>query len=156
MAGNTFPRYPRVGYINAVQYTSGLHIVSSKDTDGSPTAGSGSNLIVFIADVTNGSFVQRIIFTPVSSVASTSVVARVIRVYETSVVSGGTGTDANWWNVGEISCVIQNTANPTSAISSITMNLNIDVPAGSGLVVSSSLVDTANTSYIITTVGGHY
>lgn len=156
MSANASPIYPRVGYINAVKYSPSLNVTSSKDTDGSPTAGSGSNLIIFIADVTNGSYIQKIIFTPVSTVASTNTVARVLRVYATSVISGGTGTDSNWWSIGEISLVIQSTANPTSAVVSPSMNVNTNIPAGYGLVVSASLVDTTNTSYIITTFGGHY
>lgn len=150
MAGNTNPIYTKVGDINGVVVGASALATS----DGTATIGTGLYL-VYTADATNGSFVQKITFIPVATAAATNTNATVIRVYVSSITSGS-ATPSNTWNIGELSAPVQSAANSTTAVNPLVMSLGFMLPPSYTILASSHAVNAASTSWIGSVFAGKY
>ena len=138
MAGNNDPIYSRVG---AIGQTTG--ITSAQNT----YDGAGANdTLVFTADATNGSFVQRLRFK-----AKGTNVATVARIY----INNGSAntTAANNVFYGELS-LPATTASAASSTGDFDYPLNFALPAGWKLYVGLGTAVAAG--WTVSTIAGNY
>jgi hypothetical protein len=128
MPSNTDPIYSRAGDVQLA----GAVIGSSANT---ATDGTGANSYqVFVADATNGGFVQRIILKPISTIAAT--VARVFYCSATGTFTAGTtNTAANSTMVAELAIAAW-TASNTAAAPSYEIPINFAIPASTKLFMT--------------------
>ena len=84
MAGNQNPIFSRIGATGGVYVTTG-----NPRSDGTGTVGTNM-FLAFTSDATNGSYVQRVRFTPASSGVGVNTTATVGRVFLSNVASGAT------------------------------------------------------------------
>jgi len=150
MAGNTTPIFSRIGVISG-------STIGSVQTFSSGSYTVGSNIFpVFIADATNGAYVQRVRFAPISTTAATATTATVLRVYVSSVsTSGSAATAANTWLFQEVAAAAQTPAT-TTAVAYIEVPLNFALPPGYAILANASTTATANTGWVATVFGGAY
>ena len=151
MAGNTDPIYSRKGSIAWSAATSGNTLgkatYRTSTYDGSNAT---TDAIVFTADATNGSFVQRIRFKAGNGANATAAVARIW-------INNGSAqtTAANNTLYDEIS-LPTTTTSTTAATASIDLQMNFALPAGYRIIVGvSSSADLAG-GWVATVIGGDY
>lgn len=138
MAGNNDPIYSRVG---AIGQTTG--ITSAQNT----YDGAGANdTLVFTADATNGSFVQRLRFK-----AKGTNVATVARIY----INNGSAntTAANNVFYGEVT-LPATTASATASTGDFDYPMNFALPAGWKIYVGLGTAVAAG--WTVSTIAGHY
>lgn len=149
MAANTAPIYTRTSDVQLC----GEIIGSSANT---ATDGTGANTyLVFTASATEGSFVQRVILKPVSTVAAT--VARLWYCSDTgSFVAGTTNTAANTTIVGEVSITAW-TASNTLAAPQYEVAVNFALPASTKLLMTfGTSTGAATTGFNPLVIAGKY
>lgn len=134
---------------------SGIEIGGTANTrsDGNGTIGTDIYK-VFTADATNGSWVSRIRLSLVISGALTASAATVHRIYVSNKTSGAT-TQADTWLFQEVAAPAQ-TPTSTTGMNFIEVALNFALPASYTILVSSHVVNTANTDWTATVFGGDY
>lgn len=138
MAGNTDPIYSRRG---AIGLNTG--ITAAQNT----YDGAGANdTLVFTADATNGSFIQRLRFK-----AKGTNVATVARVYINNGSTNGTASNNTFYD--EIS-LPATTASATAATASIDLQMNFALPAGYRIYVGIGTAVSAG--WTVTTIAGDY
>lgn len=144
MAGNANPIYSRRGQV-ANNGTTGMNqLVTAAAND--YTGAGGNNSLIFTADATNGSFVQRIRFK-----AGGTNVASVARIF---INNGSTqGTAANNVFYGEIA-LPSTTASATAATVDIDYPLNLALPAGFRLYFGLGTAVAAG--WVATVIAGDY
>jgi hypothetical protein len=104
----------------------------------------------------DGSFVQKVRFNNVGTVAGTACTATVYRVYISSATSGATTGGTNTFLVGEVSNLAQNTDHATVATYPVEIVVNQVIPANWTVLVSSHAAPAANTGIQAIVVGGDY
>ena len=150
MAGNATPIFSRQGSI------SGVAVGGTALTDSSGAGTIGTNIFkVFTADATNGSFVQRLVLSPVATVAATATTPTTIRCYISSITSG-TSTQANTWLFAEVSAPAQTADHSTTAIAPLVIPLGFILPASYTILVTNHVVNAANTSWTAFVIAGDY
>lgn len=138
MAGNNDPIYSRVG---AIGLNTG--ITAAQNT----YDGAGANdTLVFTADATNGSFVQRLRFK-----AKGTNVATVARIY---INNGSTNSTAGNNTFFDEVTLPATTASATGATQAVDAILNIALPAGYKIYVGLGTAVAAG--WVVTTVAGNY
>ncbi len=145
MAANTQPIFTNVPKTQWAQVTA-----ADSSTDGTDA----DVQLIFTADATDGSYVQKIIFQPRSTSGSTNTSAAAGRIY---LNNGSTpGTAANNVLIREVTlpAVAVNTT-ATSAAMSTEVALNLQLPASYRIYVGITAM-AANTNYAVTGVGGDY
>ncbi len=120
MAQNTAPVYSLLGDVSNNSGTGCNQLITAAAND--YTGISGNNSLVFTADATNGSFVQRLRFK-----AGGSNVASVARIYLNNGSTPGTATNNVFY--GEVS-LPATTASATAATVDIDYPMNFVLPAG--------------------------
>jgi hypothetical protein len=138
MPANTSPIFGRTPDVQLA----GAVIGSSANT---ATDGTGANTyLIFTADATEGSFVQKAIFKPISSVAAT-----VIRLWfcsDTGAFSAGTtNTAANTTMIAEMSTIAWTASNTLAALP-YEIPINIAMPPGTKLLVTFGTSTGASTT----------
>lgn len=149
MPANTDPIYSRAADIQLA----GSVVGSSANT---ATDGTGANsYLVFTADSTNGGFVQRIIFKPISTIAAT--VARVFYCSATGAFTAGTtNTASNSTIVAEVT-IAAFTASNTVASPQYEVALNFPMPASTKLFVTfGTSTGAGTTGFNPLVIGGKY
>lgn len=152
MAANTSPIFSDSPNVSNGIWTSSL--TANTKSDGTGTIGTDM-VLVFTANATDGSFVNRIRFTPSASVAATATTASVIRVYYSTVGSGATAR-TNTFLIAEIAVPAQTADQTTTATNFYEIPLGFGMPAGSFLHFSMHHAAAANTSWQATCFGGNY
>jgi len=138
MSANNDPIYTRVGAMGV-----GVSVASAQNT----YDGAGANdTLVFTADSTNGSFLQRLRFK-----AKGANVATVARVYINN--GSANSTPANNSLFGEVS-LPATTASATAATPDVEYLLNFALPPGYRIYVG--IATGVASGWAITPVGGHY
>ena len=142
MAANTAPIYSKTPALNVGGATIGTSIISDYDGTGA------NNVLIFTADATNGSFIQRLRFKSKGTNAIS--VARIF------LNNGSTNTSAANNNFyGEISL-------PATTASTTAATIDIDYPMGFGLepgwkiYVGISAASALASGWICTVIGGDY
>lgn len=148
MAGNQIPIYSRVGAYGQVRVTAAL-----ANSDGTGTVGTNI-FLAFTADATNGSFVQRVRWNPVSNSAGVTTTATVGRVYISS-----SNTTANTLNTA----LFQEVALPSVVVSNssvasypIDVPINMALPPSYAILVSTHSAPVTNTAWVASVIAGNY
>lgn len=145
MPGNNDPIYSRVGDVTNNGTTGMNQSITAAAND--YTGVSANNSLVFTADATNGSFIQRLRFKAAGSNAS----ATVARIYINNGSANTTATNNSF--CGELSLPIT-TASATSALSDIDYPLNFALPAGFRIYVG--LGTAVAGGWVVTPIAGKY
>ena len=148
MAANPTPIYSRVGAYGQARVTAGL-----TRSDGTGTVGTDT-FLVFTADATNGSFVQRVRWTAVANSASLTTTATVGRVYISSSNTTANSTTCTLFQ--EISLPSVSAANTTVATYPIDIPMNVALPPSYAILVTTHSAPATNTYWAATVLAGNY
>ena len=149
MAANINPIYARVSDVQL----GGAVIGTNANT---ATDGTGANTYeIFDSDATEGSFVQKVILKPISTIAAT-----VVRLWYCSATgafsAGTTNTAANTTMIAEVT-VAAWTASNTLAAPQYEIPVNIPLPAGTKLLMTfGTSTGAAGTGFNPLTIAGKY
>lgn len=129
--------------------------LTNTKSDGTGTIGTDSAL-VFTAGP-NGSWVSRVVFTPVATAAATATNSTTCRVFLTTksgtqATTGGTDT----WLLKEVNVPSVTADHSTNATNSVEVPLNFPIPSGYQLIVTQHLAAAANTSIQAAAFGVDY
>jgi hypothetical protein len=144
MAGNAAPIFSRVGQLSNDSGTGMNQLVTAAAND--YTGIDADVSLIFTADPTNGSFVQRIRFK-----AGGSNVATVARIYINNGSSNGTASNNTFY--GEVSLPVT-TAIATAATVEIDYPLDFALPAGFRLYFG--LATAVASGWVATVIAGDY
>lgn len=139
MPGNTSPIFSRVGAIGRSSAT----LLTAANTY---TGANANDVLVFTADATNGSYVQRLRFKAIGTN-----VATVARIYLNNGAANTTATNNTFY--GEIS-LPATTASASQATSDIDYQMNLALPEGWRIYVG--VATTVAAGWVVTTVAGNY
>lgn len=126
---------------------SGVINGATANTKSDGTGTIGTDLFKAFTAGAQGSLVKRVRFNPVASVAATGLSATVLRLFLSSKTSGATSPGVDTWLVAEIAAAVQTADQTVTATFSLEIPLNLVVPAGYTLLVSSHIINVANTSW---------
>ena len=115
----------------------------------------GTDLILLYTSGTDGSFLNKIRFSPSASVASTATTASVIRVFLSTVTSGVT-TNVNTHLIAEIAAPTQTVDVATTATNYLEVPLGFAVPTGYTVLFSMHHAAVANSSWKGVMFSGDY
>jgi hypothetical protein len=149
MPANTDPIWSKIGNVQGTE----IGGTANTRSDGNGTIGTDIYKC-FTADATNGSWVSRIRFSLVISGALTASAATVHRVYVSNKTSGAT-TQADTWLFQEVAAPSQ-TPTSTSGMNFIEIPLMFALDPSYTILVSSHVVNTANTDWTAIVFGGKY
>lgn len=145
MPANTSPIFTNVPEVSWAQ-------VTTADTT---TDGTGANVVlVFTADATDGSYIQKLVFTPRSTSGSTSTSLAVARVYINNGSTPGTASNNVLYKELALPVATVNTA-ATAAVNSPELALALQLPASYRIYVGITVM-AANTNWAVTGQGGDY
>lgn len=145
MAATTAPIFTQVPKIQWVQ-VSGV--------DGGTDGTDADVQLVFTADATDGSYIQKVIFQPRSTSGSTTTSAAAGRIYLNNGSTVGTATNNVLIREVTLPALAVNVAG-TTGVMSTEVALNMQLPAGYRIYVGITAI-AANTEYAVTGVGGDY
>ena len=149
MPGNADPIYTRAGSLGSpVAITTG-----NSSSQGGGTIGTDI-FLAFTADATNGSFVREVRLNLGESSIGTPSTATVGRVFLSTQTSGST-TSSNTHLWMEVSLPAQ-TPTATVAGVAVVIPMNLILPAGWTILVTTGASPAANTHWKATVVGGNY
>lgn len=151
MAANADPIYTRTPDIQGA----GAVVGPTANTNQDGTSSSTSSATCFVADSTEGGFVQKLILKSVGSPAAT--VARVfLHMTSGAFTMGTTNTAANTNMIAELTLIAITTSN-TVAQNHYEIPLNLPIPPGYRLLIAfGTSTGAAGTGYAVTAVGGKY
>lgn len=144
MPGNNDPIFTRVGDLTTDGTTGMSQGITAAAAD--YTGAGANNVLVFTADSTNGSFIQRLRFK-----AKGSNVAAVMRVYINNGSANTTASNNTFY--GEIS-LPATTASTTTATVDIDYTMNLGLPPGFRIYVGLGAAVAAG--WTVTPIGGKY
>ena len=145
------PQFCINGAINSVLV--GAAALTTSDGSGGTI---GTNIfLAFTAAAVTGSYVEAVRIVAVSSVAATATAATVVRIYISTQTSGATST-ANTWCIGEIAMPAITADQTTVATNWQDFPIGFRLPAGYTILVSSHIINNANTALRATVFGGDY
>jgi len=149
MAANTSPIYGLTPNIGKTTFGSAA---LTKSDGSSGVVGIGTDIWIAFTAGAFGSFVEKIRLIPVATTAATATTPTVHRVYVSTVTSGVTA-NTNTTLIAEISAAAQTADHSTAAIFFLEIPLNIKVPAGWTILVSTHVVNANNTNWEATCYG---
>ena len=154
MPGNNDPIYSKVGDIQTDTLAAATLLGPTANT---AQDGTGTIYPIFAADATNGGYVQRILFQPITTVAAT--VCRVFIVDTVPTVTSGalvSNTSLNThlaWEIGLPAVTVSQTA----AAPHLELPINVALPPGYRLAVTfGTSTGASTTGWNVVTVGGKY
>jgi hypothetical protein len=150
MPANTNPIFtltPNVGMVTITQAAANVK------SDGVGTVATDM-FKVFTAGA-NGSFIDRVRFFSVASAANTTGVATTLRVFISTVASGGT-TAADTFLIAELSVPAIASDHATNATAPYEILLGFAIPTGMYIHVAQHVAQTANQNWIAVAIGGDY
>ncbi len=151
MAANTVPIFTEAPILGKAIWTNSS--TANTRSDGNGTV--GTSMVLLVSGGADGTFVNRVRFMPTATTAATATTATVIRVYLSTVNSGGT-TSADTVLVAELGAPSQTAASATVAVTPLDLSLGFGIPSGWYLLVSMHHVAAANTVWEMTAYGGDY
>lgn len=149
MAANASPRFTKNGNVSWVSPSA-----ANTKSDGTGTIATDI-FKAFTADATNGSFVERVRWSPTASVAATTTTATVARVFLSSIGSGATTTTTTVL-IAEISLPATAADHSTNAVPFYDVLIGITIPPGYFLLVTNHAAPAANTAWRAVVIGGDY
>ena len=151
MAAGTTPIYTLLPEIGAGIWLPAT--TANVKSDGVGTI--GTDMVLLMTSGTDGSFLNKIRFSPAASVAATATTASVIRVYLSTQSSGAT-TNANTHLIGEIAAPSQTADQTTTATNYLEFPLGFAVQTGHSVLFSMHHSAAANTSWKGVVMYGDY
>lgn len=122
-------------------------------SDGTGTI--GTDLLLLVTGATNGTFLNRVRFSPAASSAPTSTTASIIRLFLSTQASGAT-TSANTSLIAEIAAPTQSADQTTVATSYLEVPLGFYIPSGTTLLFSMHHAAAAATAWHGVAFAGNY
>lgn len=159
MAANTAPIFSITPNVASVKIATTAAVTTS---DGVSTGSTPSLLYQVFKAGANGSFVQRVRFNSIATAANITGVATVLRVYISTVNTGGgpgvvgATTAANTSVIAEISVPAVISGNSINAPVYFEVPLNIQLATGQYLLVGQHVAQTTNQQWQATAIGGDY
>ena len=151
---NTDPIYSKVGAIDSSTLAAGTLLGPTANT---AQDGTGTMYPVFIADATNGSFIQKLTFESITTVAAT--VCRIFISDTVPTITSGalvSNTSLNTHKVGEIA-LPQVTVSQTAAAPHLEHALNMALPPGYRVSVTfGTSTGASTTGWSVLGIGGDY
>jgi hypothetical protein len=151
---NTDPIYSKVGVIDSSTLAAGTLLGTTANT---AQDGTGTIYPIFTADATNGSFIQKLTFQPITTVAAT--VCRIFHVDEIPTVTSGalvSNTSLNTHLIGEIA-LPQVTVSQTAAAPHLEYALNLALPPSNRIAVTfGTSTGASTTGWSVLGIGGNY
>src|SRR3990167_7676255 len=139
MAANTNPIFSLTPNVGAVACGGTANI----DSTGIGTIATDS-FLVFTAG-SNGSWVEKVRFSPSATVAATATTATTLRVFLTTATAATTA--ANTHLVAEVAAGAQTAAHSTNATFYIDVPLGFAIPSGMKVLVTNHVVNAASTGW---------
>ncbi len=153
MSANIAPIFSKLADVQGSVWISTT--TANVKSDGTGTIGTDM-LVAFLADATNGGFIDRIRFMPSASVASTAMTQSMIRVYISSITSGATAR-TNTFLFGEYATTAPNADQATTtAMTPVEITLGFAIPPGYTVLWSMHHAAASNTSWQAIAIGGKY
>lgn len=149
MAANTLPIFTEAPDVGHVAVTA-----ANTRSDGNGTI--GTDIFLAYSAGADGSYISKVQFSTVGATAATASTATVGRVYLSTQSSGATTPGTNTWLLGEVSLASQTTASTTTPTVPNTIPLNIAIPTGYYILVSTHHAPAANTSQHALVFAGDY
>ncbi len=150
MAANINPIYSLVPHVSGVAPSA-----ANTNSDGTGTV--ATNIFVAFSAGANGSWISKIRWTPVATVASTATTNTMGRAFYSTVNSGATTPGTNTFQLSEVSLasqtVDQATNNPANYIE---IPLNIAIPSGGYILVTNHAAPATSSAWQCTVFGGDY
>lgn len=134
-------------------------IIQSARITAANTSSQGGGTIgtdIFLTESTgaNGSFIERVRFSPTAT-APTTTTATVARVFYSTQSSGAT-TNANTFLLGEVTLPATAADNASASAPVIDLVLNVNIPTGFHILVTNHASPAANTAWVATCIGADY
>ncbi len=148
MPANTAPIYTLTPDVTGV-------VIGTQNTRSDGNGTIGTDIWLAFTAGAEGSFVSKIRFTPIASVAATATAATVLRIFIATVSSGST-TSSNCRLFQEIAAGAQTAAQTTTATFFHEIPLNFALPAGHTILVTTHIANNANTNWMALVFGGDY
>ena len=148
MPANTDAIYTKSGSISSVLITA-----ANTSSQGGGTIGTDIFLAA-TANATNGSFIQRVRFSPTAT-APTTTTATVGRVFISSVASGAT-TSANTFLFQEVTLVATAADNASASAQPIDIVLGFAIDPGFTILITNHAAPAASTAWRAIVIGGPY
>lgn len=151
MAANLTPIFPLTPNIGGVQFGA----TALTKSDGSAATGIGTDIFKAFTAGAYGSFVERIRISPEGTTAATATAATVHRIYVSSKTSGNTA-NTDTFLIQEIGAAAQTADHSTNPTNFFEIPLNFKLPAGWTILVSTHIVNNANTNWNAVVFGMDY
>jgi hypothetical protein len=147
---SAIPQFTATGDIQSTLF-GGTALTTSDGSGGTI----GTSMQIAFTSQSNGSYVEAIRILAVASVATTATAATVVRVYVSELTSGSTST-ANTWLIAELALPAITADQSTTATNWYDLPLGFRLNAGYTILVSSHVVNNANTNLRAVVFGGDY
>ena len=149
MPANTSPIFTLTPNVGTVAVTAAL-----TKSDGTGTI--ATDIFKALTSGASGSWISRVRWLPVATSAGTTTTATVGRVYISTQTSGATTGGTDTFLLGEMALNAVSADNTTQPINPIELMLNIAIPTGRTILVSTHHAPAANTSWQAIVIGGDY
>jgi hypothetical protein len=149
VAANTAPIFGLTPNIGATQFGSAA---LTKSDGSSGVVGIGTDIFKAFTAGANGSFVEKIRLSPVATAAATATSGTVHRVYVSSKTSGVTA-NTDTFLIAEVGASAQTADQTVTATFFLEIPLNIKLNANWTILVSTHIVNAANTNWTAVVFG---
>lgn len=150
MPANTSPIWTLTPNVSAAKITT---TTANVNTTAPGTI--GTNCFLAFTSGANGSYLQKIRFTFVSTTSVISSVATTLQVYLSTINTGAT-TSANTDLIAIVQAAAQTVSAVTTAPYSIEIPLNFAIPASRYILISQSVAQNTNSNWQGVVIGGDY
>jgi FlaG/FlaF family flagellin (archaellin) len=134
----------------------GVATPSAANTKSDGTGTIGTDIFKALVAGANGSFVNKVRFSPIATAASTGTTATVGRVFLCSKSSGATTGGTDTWLWGEVTLPALTADQPTVPLNPIELILNIALPSGWAVLITNHAAPAASTGWQALVSGGDY
>jgi FlaG/FlaF family flagellin (archaellin) len=151
MAANTAPIFTETALLGRAVWLPAT--TANVKSDGAGTI--GTDILLLVTAGADGSFLNRVRFTPSASVAATATTASIHRLYLSTASSGAT-TSANTTLIAEYAAPAQTTDQTTVSVQPIDVPLGFYIPTGIQLLWSMHHAAAASTAWHAVAFAGSY
>lgn len=149
MAANTAPIWTRTPVITPVTITQ-----SSANVNSTAPGTIGTNCFLACSSAADGSFLQKVRFTFVSTTHAINSVGTTLQIYISTINTGATSA-ANTWLLAEAQAAAQTITTTTSPYV-IEVPINMGVQASRYILVAQSIAQNANANWNAIAICGEY
>jgi hypothetical protein len=150
MAANTSPIWTLTPNVSGADIT---NTVANVNTSAPGTI--GTNCFLAFTSGADGSYLQKIRFSFVSTTSVISSVNTTLQVYLSTINTGAT-TSANTDLIAQVQAAAQNVSNVTTVPYVIEIPFNYAIPANRYILVTQSVAQTTNANWHAVVIGGNY